>query len=121
MGSESGERGFSNFLDVFWSTVHADGPTALRIEFESKLCGDYYLFAVHKKRFTHELLVRERAINFSGVEECHPTLYCLANQQNHLLFIFRGSVPKAHPHAAESNCRNFQPALSKLPFFHSVT
>ena len=28
-------------------------------------------------------------------------VYCLANQQNHLLLIFRRSVPKAHSHAKE--------------------
>src|SRR5437899_6411354 len=106
---------------MLWPTVHTDGPTALRIEFESKLCGDHHLLAKRSEAFAHEFLVRERAINFGGVEECDAAFHSCAKQRDHLLLIFRRTVPKAHPHAAESDRRHFQPAFSKFARFHSAT
>src|SRR5437667_12025045 len=106
---------------MLWPAVHTDGRTALRIEFESKLRGNHHLLAKRSEAFAHEFLVRERAINFGGVEKCDAAFHSCAKQRDHLLLIFRRPVPKAHPHTAESDRRHFQPALSKFALFHSVT
>src|SRR4029077_20883324 len=118
---ESFQRSFSNLLYVLWPAVHTDGPTTLRIQFETKLRGDHHLLAKRSQAFAHEFLVRERAINFGGVEKCDAVFHSCAKQRDHLRLIFRRAVPKAHPHAPESDRRNFQPALSKFALFHSVT
>src|SRR4051794_27452405 len=115
---ESFQRSFSNFLNVLWTAVHTDGATTLRIEFESKFCGDYYLLPKRSEAFTHQFLVGEGSINLGGIEKCHAPLYRCAEQPDHLLLIFWRAVPKAHPHAAESNRRHFQPAVSKFALFH---
>jgi hypothetical protein len=106
---------------VLRPAVHTDGPTTFRIEFELKLRGDHHSLAKQGEAFSHQFFVRERSINFGGIEKCDAAFHSCAKQRDHLLFIFRRAVPKAHPHAAESDRRHFQPALSKFALFHSVT
>src|SRR4051794_13609727 len=101
-GPESFQRSFRNFLNVLWTAVYTNGATTLRIEFESKFCGDHHLVSKGGEAFTHQFLVRERSINLGGVEKCHAPLHRCAKQRDHLLLIFWRAVPKAHPHAAES-------------------
>src|SRR5437763_6352651 len=107
---ESFQRSFSNFLDVLWPAVHTDGPTTLRIEFESKLRGDHHLLAKRSEAFSDQFLVRERAIHFGRIEKCDSAFHSRPKQRDHLLLIFRLPVPNAHPHSDESNDRHYQPA-----------
>src|SRR5881628_3640869 len=91
---ESFQRSFSNFLDVLGPAVHTGGPTTLRIEFESKLRGNHHSLAKRSEAFAHEFLVRERAINFGGIEKCDAAFHSCPKQRDHLLLIFRRAVPK---------------------------
>src|SRR5436190_8544077 len=118
---ESFQRSFSNFLDVLWTAVHTDGPTTLRIEFKSKLRGDHHLLAKRSEAFAHEFLVRERAINFGGIEKCDAAFHSRAKQRDHLVLIFGRAIAETHPHAAQSDCRYFQSAFAEFALFHSVT
>src|SRR5512133_1572061 len=111
---ESLERSFGNLLNVFWPAVHTDGPTTRRVEFESKLRGDHHLLAKWSEAFAQEFLVRERTINFGGVEESNTAFHRGAQQRDHLLLLFRRAVPKAHSHASESDRRHFQSALPEF-------
>src|SRR5215813_10328308 len=117
---ESFKRSFGDFRDVRWTAVYTDRLTSLRIEFESKLCGDHHLIAKRSQTFAYQFFVREWAIDFGCVEECHAAFHRGVKNGNHLLFIFRRPVPKAHSHAAESDRRYFQTAFTKLSLFHVV-
>jgi len=66
---ESLERAVSDRLDVLRPTIQAD-LLPLGTELETEFGGYHYSTAERSKRFAHEFFVRERAIRFSGVEEC---------------------------------------------------
>src|SRR5262245_60785186 len=68
---ESLERGLGDLLDVLWPTIQPH-PTRLSVglKFESELRGYHHLPAEGGERFAHEFFVCERAVNFSGIEEC---------------------------------------------------
>src|SRR6266567_8533353 len=66
---ESLERAVSDLLDVLRPTVQAD-LLPLGTELETEFGGDHHSTAERSERFAHEFFVRERAVRFSGVEEC---------------------------------------------------
>src|SRR5215470_687180 len=68
---ESLERGLGDLLDVLWPTIQPH-PTRLSVglKFESELGGDHHLLTEGGEGFAHEFFVRERAVNFSCIEEC---------------------------------------------------
>src|SRR5439155_9069591 len=114
---ESFQRSLSNFFDVLWSTVDAD-LLAFGIVLESELGGDHHSLTHWSKRFADELFVREWAVNFSGVEERDASFHRCSQKRDHLLLILRRTVARAHSHAAESDCRYCQTALSKFTLLH---
>src|SRR5918992_3120709 len=65
------------------------------------------------QRFAHQLLVRERAVHFSRIEEGDAALDGRTNQGDQLLLIWRRPVALAHAHAAEPDGRDFQVAVSE--------
>jgi hypothetical protein len=68
---------------------------------EAELRGDLHLAAEGREGLAHELLVRERAVDFRGVEERDAVLDGGADHGDHRL-PFRGrAVAGAHAHAAE--------------------
>src|SRR4026207_2530124 len=93
---------------------------AFGIKFESKLRGNYHLFAERSKRFAHEFFIRERTVPFGSIEERDASFAGCPNQRDHLLLFFRRTVAKTHSHAAQPDGRNFQISLSKFPFLHPV-
>src|SRR5438132_2179061 len=66
---ESFQRSVGNFLDVLWPAIQADLLT-FRTKFESELSGNYHSLTLRSQRFANELFIGERAVNFSGIEEC---------------------------------------------------
>ncbi len=105
---------FGDLLDVLWPTIQPSLLACGRIEFEPELGGDHHFPAERSESFAHEFFVRERAVDFGGIEECDAAFHGRANQRDHLLLVFRRAVAKAHPHAAEPDGRDFQVAFSKF-------
>ena len=85
---------------------------------ESKLGGDHHLVTEGSQRFTDEFFVRERAVDFGGIEECDAALNGRAEQRDHLRLVLGRTVRKAHAHAAEPDGRDFEIASSKFAFLH---
>ena len=94
-------------------------PTCLpAIEPEAELGGDHHLAAERSERFAHELFVRERAVDFGGVEERDAAFDGRADQRDHLLLVRGRAVAEAHAHAAEAEGRDFQVAASQFALLH---
>src|SRR5207244_5876444 len=96
---ESLERRLGHLLDVLRPTVQSALFAA--IELEPELGGDHNLPAEGSEGFAHQLLVREGAVNFGGVEDRDATLHSLADQGDPVLFVHGRAVAEAHAHAAE--------------------
>ena len=72
------------------------------------------------ERLADELLVRERAVGFGGVEERHAAFDGGPHERDHLLPVHRRAVREAHSHAAEPEGRHFQIALAKCARLHRL-
>jgi hypothetical protein len=72
IGLEAFERSLGDLLDVRWPTIKT--ALAARFEREPELGRDDDLIAERGESFPYELFVGERAIRFSGVEECNAPL-----------------------------------------------
>ena len=75
----------------------------LRIDLEAELGGDHHLVAERSESFAHEFFVRERTVHFGGIEEGDAAFDGRTNQRDPFLLVDRGTVAKAHSHAAEPN------------------
>src|SRR5436309_894896 len=71
--SESLEGALGTLPDLVGPTLH--NLLAARIDLDPELRGDHHLATNGREGFTHELFVGERAVDFSGVEECDATFY----------------------------------------------
>jgi hypothetical protein len=76
--------------------------SAVRVDAESKLGGNYYAVAESRKRFAHQFFVRERTINLGSVKKRNAALQCCTNDPDSVLSIHRRPVIGAQPHTAES-------------------
>jgi hypothetical protein len=120
IGIQPLERGFHDLLDVLGPAVQAS-LLAVGVDVEPKLGGDHHLLADGRERLAHQLLVRERTVDFGGVEEGNPEVDGGPNDGDHLLHIAGRSVAEAHTHAAEPESRDLQAAVSKSSFLHLVS
>ena len=123
---ESLKRALGDLLDVFWPTIQGWGPPhpsgiELGIEVEAELGGYHHLSTKGGEGFADEFFVCERAVNFSGVEECYAAFHRCVKKRDHLLLVCRRPVGKAHSHAAEPDSRDFQVAISKFALLHCVS
>jgi hypothetical protein len=118
---EAPERALGDLLDVLRPAIQANPPRpALGIEFEPELGGDHHLSAERSEGFAHKFFVRERAVDFGGVEEGDAAIDGRPKECDHLLLVCRRAVRKAHSHAAEPDRRDFQVAFSEFAFLHSL-
>ena len=117
IGLQPLERGLGDLLDVLRAAVHA-AAARLRIEVEAELGGDHDLVAEGGEGFADELLVRERAVDFGGVEERDAALDGRPDQRDPVLLVDCRAVAKAQSHAAEPDGRDFQAAVSKFALLH---
>jgi type II intron maturase len=116
---ESLERALGGLFDVLRPTIQARrGPLPLRIKVEPELGGDHYLLTAGSKGFAHELFVRERTVDFGGVEECDAAFDGQPDHGDHLLLVRSRTVAAAHSHAAEPESRNLKAAVSKFARLH---
>ena len=104
------EGGVNDLPDVLGLAVECALLAAVAIE--SEFGGDGHLAAEGREGFADEFLVGERAVNFGGIEERDTLFDGRADDGDHLLFIPRRAITKAHTHAAEAEGGDFQIALS---------
>src|ERR1051325_9456122 len=108
------QRSLSNFLDVLWTAVQ---PSLLGIfDVESELRRDHNILAKGRQRFADKFFIPERAIDFSGIKECHATLNGSTDQGDTFSLVNGAAVALTQAHTAESNRRDFEIAWPKFPF-----
>ena len=112
IGPESLERGLGHLFDVFRATVQ-DRPATLHppwidVGIETELGGDHHPVSQRGKRFTDQFLICERAVDLRRIEEGDAAFHGCPEKRNHLLPVFGRTIRKTHPHAAESQSRNFK-------------
>src|SRR5439155_10196500 len=105
-------------LDVRRPAIHA--ALLAGFELEPELRRNDRAIAERRERFADELLVRERAVRFSRVEERDAAIEGRSNEGDHLLRVVRRTVAEAHAYAAEAQRRNLQAALSKSARLHRI-
>ncbi len=117
------ERALYTLLDVRWPAVHADVTRSgtIVLVFESELRRDNNSSAERSQGFAHKFFVGERAVGLSSVKERDAAFDGAPNDLDHLLFGSHWAVTTGHPHAAETDGRNFQAAFSKFAFLHNVS
>ncbi len=111
VGPESFKGSFGDFFDMLRSTVqHRCTLCSPGIEagVETELGGDHHLIAHWKECLSYQLLVEERAIDFSRVEEGYATFHGFSEKRDHLLFIRRRTVRKTHSHTSQTESRYLQ-------------
>src|SRR5258706_10185180 len=118
IGAQTFQRGSGHLLNVLGPAVQAPLLAADRIDIKAEFGCDRNAFTEWSDGLAHQFLVRERTVNFRGVEESDATLERRPNQRDHLLLVGRRTVAKAHSHAAEPESRNFESAASQFPFLH---
>ncbi len=103
--------------DLFRPAVHAALAT-IGIEVETEFRSDHHLLAEGRERFSQKLLVLIRAIGLGRVEEGHAAFKRPPDQCCRFLNIRRRAITITQPHAAETDDRDFQSALSKFTLLH---
>src|SRR6266567_1596030 len=115
---QSLERRFGHLFDVIGTAVEAPLLAVFRVDIEAELGCDHHLIANGSQSLAYEFLIRERAIDFGGVEEGNPTFECRPDERNSLLLVDRGTVAVAQSHAAQPDGRNLQSTVSERALLH---
>src|SRR6266850_1292736 len=91
------------------------------LDCDAELGGDHHLSAHWRQCLANQLFVGVRAVNFRGIEECDAAFHGRADQRDHRLLVRWETVALAHPHAAESERRDLQVAVSKFALLHCAS
>jgi hypothetical protein len=86
--------------------------------FESEFGGDHDLAAKWFKRFAHQIFIGKWTIDLRRIEEGDTPFNRRVKKSDHLLPVTNRRVAISHPHAAESESRDFQIAVSKFTLLH---
>src|SRR5437868_6227583 len=113
------ERRVRDLPDVFGTAVET-GQFALH-DLETELGRDHDLVADRRERLAYDFLIRERSIDFRGVEERHATLVRGADQGYGVFLIEGGSIAEIEAHTAEAQGRNFKATFAEFALLHSIT
>jgi hypothetical protein len=98
VGPESLERGLDHFPDVLRPTVE----TTL-LEVETELCRDDDLVPDGLQRFSNQVFVRERTVDFGGIEERDAFFVSCTNDFDALVLGRGRSVVGTDAHAASTH------------------
>src|SRR5271165_2674314 len=112
VGAQSSQRSFHRGPDVRRAAGQASLP-AVVVEREAELRGDDDLVAYWRERLADDLLVGERAVHLSGVEEGDAPVDGGADERDALLAGGNGQVALAQAHAAVADGRDLQPAAER--------
>src|SRR5437667_7359162 len=113
---ETLQRSLDALLDALGAAVLDLLPAG--ITSDPELRGDHHLSAHRRQRLANELFVGVRTVDFGGIEECDAAFDGRADERNHRLLVRWDTVALAHPHAAESEGRDLEIALSKCALLH---
>src|SRR5439155_27046216 len=88
---------------------------SLKVDVKAELRGNYYRVADWLERFAHQFLIRGRAIRLCCIEHGHATVIGSTDQLDHLYFVGRRSLKRAHAHATAAKGRDFQSPFCQCP------
>jgi len=92
---------------------------AVRVDLP-ELGGDDDLVANGGQSVSHELLVRERAIDLRRVKERHTEVHRLPDQGDRLVPVQRGAAVVTQTHTAQPQRRHLQPARPERPLIQGI-
>src|SRR2546421_679162 len=110
------EGALGALLDVLGPAADDLLPTG--VERDPELGGDHHFPAEGSKGFADELFVREWPVDLGGVEEGDADVDRFPEESDHLLVVSSGTVAVTHPHAPESESRDFEPARPQFALLH---
>jgi hypothetical protein len=105
-----------NFPDSLGAAIEPLRGNAIH---EAELCRNYWLVLDRCERFAKQFFIRERAVRFGSIEECHACVVRSSDQLDRRCFFGRRPIAEAEPHATESESRNLKPALAQLSLLHT--
>ena len=94
IGLEPLEGFLGDLLDVLRPTIEARRANHLGTKIEPEFGGNHHLFTEGGESFAHKLFIRERAVNFGGIEKGDASLEGRTNQCDRLQLICGRSVAK---------------------------
>ena len=97
---------------------HALVAPGIRIDVEAELGRDHHLVANRPQRLADQLLVGERAVDLSRVEEGDPALLGGAEQGDGVRLREALAIGGVQTHAAEADGRDLKAAAAELACFH---
>src|SRR5579863_6474654 len=114
------QRPVDALSDVFRLTIQADRMrVTVGINLKPEFGCDQHLVADRRESFTYKFFIHERSVDLSGVEEIDTAFHRVANEGDHLLpRPCHRPVAGTQSHAAKSDGRDFQAAITKFPFLH---
>ena len=92
-----------------------------KIDVKAELCGNDDLVADWLQRLTYKFLICKRTIGLGRIEHGHATVMGGTDQLDHLDFVGRRSIERAHAHATEAKSRDFQSAFSQCALLHTFS
>src|SRR5262249_39668002 len=90
---------------------------------ETELGREDHSIAFSLERPAEERFIRERSVDFGGVEERDAEVDGAVNRRNRfpLITVFRRAVRLAHPHAAQAERRNDETVCPECARLHAVS
>ncbi len=90
------------------------------INIETELGGDHDLIADRSQRLTDQFFIDERPIDFSRVKKGDTPVDRGMKESDHLLPVGQWIFVVAHPHATQTQRRDFQTTIAKDSFLHRL-
>ena len=115
IGVEPAQGGLGHGADILRPAVQPIGHLAV---LETELGGDHHLVPERGQRLPQQQLVIAWAISLGGIEEGHPQFMGAADQGDGLPLVRGRAIAKAQPHAAQTDGRHFQPAVTQSTCLH---
>src|SRR5690242_20345089 len=118
---EALKRFLGDLFDALRTAIETcPSGTSVGVKLETELCGDHHPSPKGRQRLPHQFFVGKWSIDLGRVEEGDATVHRSMKKRDHLRLVANRFIPKGHAHAAEPDGRDFQVAVSKCTFLHSL-
>ena len=115
------QRRVGHLLDVLGAAVETR-CFAVGVKVEAELGGDHHLVAYRREGFAHKFFVRERAVDFGGVEEGDSEVDGGPdNARSSLASSPAGPYPKLMPMQPSPSAETSRPLLPSLRFCIAIS